>query len=216
MISERGWKKHPSDGKIIFNSLGILPYSFTLEKQERISNELMEGYGSETIIVCEQEPVYTCGIHRDDLSLNLNPLYMITRGGGITFHGPGQIVSYFLVDLNRRKMNILDLIEFVHGAEIDYLNIYNVKAESRLGKETGIWVNNKKISSTGFSIRGGFTMHGIGLNIQTEMEKFEAIRPCGFDPSIMTSLQKCTGRTFNMETEKQRFQKILFEKINGN
>ncbi len=209
MTSEPGWKAHRDDGKIEFIEFPTFPYEESLNLQRTLNRKMVDEHQAETVIICEHDPVYTCGIHHEGYPENLSPLFLIERGGGVTYHGPGQITCYFLLDLGKRDMNILDLIEFVHGCEIEYLRKNSVEATSQLGKKTGVWVGEKKIGSTGFSLRSGFTMHGIGLNIQTELEKFSKINPCGFDSSIMTSLSEITGKKYRMETEKKIFIDIV-------
>jgi lipoyl(octanoyl) transferase len=198
---------------VIFKSIS---YEEALLKQREINKGLINGEAQETIIVCEHNSVYTCGIHRDQVPVGLENLYFIERGGGITYHGPGQITAYFLMDLGKRKMNILNLINFVHNTEIDFLRQHGIEARSELKEKTGIWVGNRKISSTGFSIKGGFTMHGIGLNINTDLNKFRIINPCGFDPNVMTSMKEITGETYVMEKEKENFLSLLLENIREN
>lgn len=208
MKSEQGWKSHQDDGEIEFLTFSTLPYEEGLLMQRSLNRKMMEDR-REYVILCEHEPVYTCGIHHEGYPENIDPLYLIERGGGVTYHGPGQITCYLLIDLGKRHMNILDLINFIHQSEIVYLKHYSVHAVSQLGKKTGVWVNDRKISSTGFSLRAGFTMHGIGLNIQIEMDRFSRINPCGFDSAIMTSLSVITGKKFNMEQEKKLFSEII-------
>jgi lipoyl(octanoyl) transferase len=208
-----GLKNSEINGQIEFSIFQNLPYSEGLAIQRRINMEMIEGSGMESIIICEHDPVYTCGIHHEGNTTNLENVHFIERGGGITYHGPGQITAYFLINLNQRGINILDLINFVHGVEIQYLEQHGIIAHSRLKKETGVWVGNHKISSTGFAIRGGFTMHGIGLNVNTDLEKFSLINPCGYDWSVMTSVSKINDKKYRMEEEKKLFMKILKENL---
>lgn len=208
-----GLKNSEINGQIEFSIFQNLPYSEGLAIQRRINMEMIEGSGMESIIICEHDPVYTCGIHHEGNTTNLENVHFIERGGGITYHGPGQITAYFLINLNQRGINILDLINFVHGVEIQYLEKHGIIAHSRLKKETGVWVGNHKISSTGFAIRGGFTMHGIGLNVNTDLEKFSLINPCGYDWSVMTSVSKINDKKYRMEEEKKLFMKILKENL---
>ncbi|OWP54174.1 MAG: lipoyl(octanoyl) transferase [Cuniculiplasma sp. C_DKE] len=208
-----GLKNREINGQIEFSIFQNLPYSEGLALQRRINMEMIEGSGMESIIICEHDPVYTCGIHHEGNTTDLENVHFIERGGGITYHGPGQITAYFLINLNQRGINILDLINYVHGVEIQYLEQHGIIAHSRLKKETGVWVDNHKISSTGFAIRGGFTLHGIGLNVNTDLEKFSLINPCGYDWSVMTSVSKINDKIYRMEEEKKLFMKILKENL---
>jgi Lipoate-protein ligase B len=135
MTSGQGWRKHKDDEKIDFLTFSILPYEEGISLQRRLNREMIENGQGEYIILCEHEPVYTCGIHHEGYPENIDPLYIIERGGGVTFHGPGQITCYFLIDLGKRNMNIVDLIHFAHQSEIMYLENYSVNAISQLGKK---------------------------------------------------------------------------------
>ena len=208
-----GLKSGEINRKVEFSIYQTFPYLEALAFQRKINSEMINGSGKESIIICEHEPVYTCGIHQDGNTTNLEGVHFIERGGGITYHGPGQITAYFMINLNQRGINILDLINFVHEVEIQYLEQHGIVAHSRLKKETGVWVGNHKISSTGFALKGGFTLHGIGLNVNTDLQKFSLINPCGFDWSVMTSVSKLNGKTYHMEEEKGLFLKILKENL---
>ena len=212
-MSYQGLKKNEMNKNIEFLFFKSLPYSEGLSLQRRINDELVNGSGKETVIVCEHNPVYTCGIHHEQSPDDMKDLFYVERGGGITYHGPGQITAYFIFNLNKRGINVLDLINFVHEVEIEYLKLHKINAEPRLKKETGIWAGNQKIASTGFAIKGGITMHGIGLNVNTELSHFSLINPCGYDWSVMTSVSKINNKIYEMENEKKVFLEVLKNKL---
>ncbi|MHB1440245.1 MAG: lipoyl(octanoyl) transferase LipB [Cuniculiplasma sp.] len=212
-MSEEGLKDQEINENINFLIFKHLDYSDGLDLQRKVNLEQMEGKGNEAIIICEHNDVYTCGIHREQVPPGITNLYMIERGGGITYHGPGQLIVYFLMDLGKRGINMLDLIKFVHECEIEYLKQHGIEGESRLKEETGIWVKNRKICSTGFSLKGGFTMHGVAINVNTDLKKFSIIKPCGLDSVIMTSISQINEESYNTESEKRLFFDIIIKNL---
>ncbi|MGP6293292.1 lipoyl(octanoyl) transferase LipB [Caldiplasma sukawensis] len=185
-------------------------YLDVLELQQRLRKKVADndfGY----ILILQHKPVYTVGIHQDT-NYPVNAVN-IKRGGGVTFHGPGQIVTYYILNLRKLKFNILDVISLAHEIEISYLLKNKLIGESKLGKQTGIWIKSKKIASTGFSIEEDCTMHGTALNVCTDMTYFSKINPCGFDPSIMTSEEIELGTKLNIEKEIEIYKDILIKKI---
>jgi len=165
----------------------------------------------EYVIFTEHPDVYTAGIHLNQdsiISKDINVI-KVERGGAITYHGPGQLVVYFIVNLKKRGINILDLIIKIQRATVESLSHYNINAEGRLHKETGVWVGSKKIASIGLAIKGDCTLHGIAINVSTDLRKFEKIKPCDFEPSVMTSISEITGKMISVN----EFLPIFKEKI---
>lgn len=197
--------------KILFSS-SAEDYLNVLELQHRLRKNIREkdfGY----IMVLQHTPVYTVGIHQNT-QYTVNAI-KIKRGGGVTFHGPGQIITYYILNLRKLKFNILDVIAIAHEIETTYLLNNHLISEAKLGKETGIWTGGKKIASTGFSIEEDCTMHGTALNVCTDLKYFYKINPCGFEPSIMTSEEIELNVKLDIEKEIEKYKDLLIKKIGG-
>lgn len=178
---------------VVFDA-GRMVFQKAWNLQKNAVRLVRAGIADEIYVFVEHDPVYTTGIHSDGSELDEIPeIIKLERGGSVTFHGPGQIVVYPIVDLSRRKITIKDLILSMHRAEISFLADYGIEADGKLDKQTGVWVGPRKISSTGFYISGSITMHGIALNLNTEMSYFRRINPCGFSPDVMTSVEQELG-----------------------
>lgn len=162
----------------------------------------------DTVLFLEHPDTYTAGIHTPDIPLPPEVI-RVERGGGVTYHGPGQLVVYFIVNLKEKRINVRDLILWVHSVLVGLLSGYGIRAESRLGKETGVWTDGGKIASTGFAVNGFTTYHGTALNISTDLRKFERISPCGFDPSIMVSMQSILASELKLEKIKTELIELV-------
>ena len=173
-----------------------MDYGKCLEMQRGMNALRNEGKIGDTIIATEHDDTYTGGIHYNpEVGGTYSvPILRVERGGNLTYHGKGQVVLYFIFNLKEREINVRQLIEQVQEALIKTLSSYGVKGEGRLYKETGVWVGDRKICSIGFAVKGFSTLHGIAVNINTDLSKFYSISPCDMDPGVMTSLEKETGR----------------------
>lgn len=190
--------------------LGTMHYDPVLKLQHRAVELIQSGHLDEIYFFLEHFPVYTAGIHYREAKIHESiNVVKVERGGGITYHGPGQVIVYPLVNLAKRKITVKDLIISMHEAVTETLADYGIDGEGRLDKETGVWAGNRKISSTGFYIRGSTTMHGIALNVNTDLSEFNRIDPCGYSPETMTSMETLTGKRISINEVK----KILWEKI---
>jgi lipoyl(octanoyl) transferase len=186
-----------SDAAIAVRQLGRVDYEptwramidFTVARNESTSDELW---------VCEHPPVYTLGQAGKPehlLADNGIPLVKIDRGGQITYHGPGQVVIYLLLDLNRRGLKVRELVGRMEQAIIDLLAEHGVDA-SRLDGAPGVYVPRDgngdypaKIAALGLRIRRGCSYHGLSLNVDMELAPFSAINPCGYAGMPVTQLR---------------------------
>jgi lipoyl(octanoyl) transferase len=183
----------PSD--LIIADIGHGEYQEVLDLQRSLNRARNDGSIPDVLIAVSHPHVYTMGIHRNPAEI-LDPnlkVFQVERGGSATYHGPGQIVIYFIINLRDRKMNIRDLIIIIEEAVSDTLEHYGISSEGRLHGETGVWVENRKICSVGLAINGFSTLHGIALNVNTDMARFGAIMPCGMTSDIMTSMEREAG-----------------------
>ena len=213
MMSEKDWKNRLKDAEIFFHLGGIEEYLPVLQFQRKINSDVEEDGSQAHIILCEHTETYTCGIHTEHIDSRIPNPVRIERGGSITYHGPGQIVAYYIMNMKKLGTNVLGIINLAHGIETAYMKTHGIRVESRLHRETGIWHNGWKVGSTGFSIKGSTTMHGTALNINTDLQKFSAINPCGMSPEIMTSLSEISGKKYDMEKEKALFMEIISENM---
>jgi len=172
--------------------LGRIEYHAALEIQTRHLDALLAGAGEEVLLLLEHEPVYTIGRTRDQSSLRPalpHPVVETNRGGQATYHGPGQLVGYPILDLNRRGRDLHAYLRFLEDVLIRLCADFGVRASRRDGL-TGVWVDGKKIASLGVGIKKWITMHGFALNVLTSsLPAFSQITPCGIVGVKMTSLE---------------------------
>jgi lipoyl(octanoyl) transferase len=170
---------HPS---IHIKSLGMVDYEPTWRAMQRFTAERTADTLDEIWLV-QHPPVYTQGqAGRDEHLLHPTdiPLVKIDRGGQITYHGPGQIVAYLLLDLRRWKINVRELVRLMEQAVVDLLADYGVKAEGRVDAP-GVYVGDAKIAALGLKIKKGCSYHGLSFNVDMDLSPFDNINPCGYE-----------------------------------
>ncbi|MEX3628298.1 MAG: lipoyl(octanoyl) transferase LipB [Burkholderia sp.] len=167
--------------------LGSAPYEPTFEAMRAFTDSRTPETADEIWLV-EHPPVYTLGLAGDPAHLLVAdsgvPLVKVDRGGQITYHGPGQIVAYLLVELRRRKLTVRGMVERIEQAVIDTLAAYNLTSVRKAGAP-GIYVESgphadAKIAALGLKIRNGCSYHGLSLNVRMDLGPFLAINPCGY------------------------------------
>ena len=165
----------------------------------------------------EHFPVYTLGFGASEdhlLSENNIPVVRSDRGGEVTYHGPGQIVAYFLINLRRKKWGPKKFVNELEASVIDFLKEYNISSTRQSG-DPGVYVKDKKISSVGLKIKRGFSYHGLSINIDMDLSPFENINVCGNKSLKVTHLNKFAevslDRAFKdfEKTAKERFEGIM-------
>ena len=181
---------------------GRLAYAPALEMQEQAVAARLAGEAPDTLFLLEHDAVYTIGRQRDRSSLGAAPLphpvEEINRGGQATFHGPGQLIGYFIFDLQKLTPDLHIFLRWIEETLITLLGQYGLVAQRRAGL-TGVWVEDRKIASIGVGVRRWITMHGFGLNVGPDLSGFNAITPCGIDGVTMTSLSRELGREISIE-----------------
>jgi len=153
------------------------------------------------IWLLQHPPVYTQGVACKPEHLLYNPgipVVRTDRGGQITYHGPGQIIAYLLLDIRRLKLGVRELVRKMEGAVIDLLQQYDVRAEGRMDAP-GVYVEGAKIAALGLKITNGCCYHGLALNVQMDLAPFEAINPCGY-PDLRVTQTRDLGITDGLET----------------
>lgn len=175
--------------ELIVRKLGRRAYDSTWEAMKSFTQARDEATVDEAWLL-EHPPVFTQGqAGKPEHILNPGdiPVVHTDRGGQVTYHGPGQLVVYVLIDLKRLKIGIRDLVRRLEQSVIATLLDYNVTAEARCDAP-GVYVNQHKICSIGLRVRRGYSYHGIAFNIAMELEPFSRINPCGFHRLTMTQL----------------------------
>jgi lipoyl(octanoyl) transferase len=205
--------------------LGRMAFPEALELQENIvARKRREPRVSDELLLLEHEPVYTIGRTPDQSSLrgaNHLPyrLFEINRGGQATYHGPGQLVGYFLLDLRRYGQDLHRYLRWIEMVLVELLAQYELSATTRDGL-TGLWVEDpemigvrRKIASIGVGVRHWITMHGFALNVSGDLSPFDHIIPCGIAGVTMTSIEKETGIALAVEDVGRRMATVAEDKL---
>jgi lipoyl(octanoyl) transferase len=143
-----------------------------------------------------------------------HPLFPINRGGQATYHGPGQLIGYPIIDLRNRGQDLHRYLRWIEDLLIETLAVVGVVAITRAGL-TGVWVDDRKIASIGIGVRHWITMHGFALNVCGDLSPFDQIVPCGITNVTMTSIEKETGREHSVEETALRLEKIALSRISS-
>ncbi len=179
--------------------LGRIDYQEGLHLQEKLVAQKINGSRENYLLFLEHSPVYTMGRRRDDWSLGTtslpHPLYRIGRGGEATYHGPGQLVCYPILDLLLFHHDLHAYLRFLEEVTIKTLYHYKIMASRREGL-TGVWAEDRKIASLGIGVRKWISFHGLALNVSGDLTPFEKITPCGIRGVVMTSVEK-EGKEIN-------------------
>ncbi len=171
---------------------GRREYSASLEEMRRLRRERRAGRIADTLILVEHPPVITVGVEGDDGTAAAGglPVVRVERGGKATYHGPGQLVGYAIVDLEPRGR---DVRRFVHDLEemvVRALADWSLPA-ARVAGRRGVWIEGRrKIASVGVAVEEWVTFHGFALNVSTDLTMFARFHPCGFSGEIMTSMER--------------------------
>lgn len=196
-----------------FRWLGTIAYPDGLALQNDLVEQRRAGLIGDTVLLLEHEPVYTIGRTRDRSSLrdpeNLPyPVFETNRGGQATFHGPGQLVGYFIVDLNEYGRDLHVYLRQIESLLIDFASGFGIDAGRREGL-TGVWVGDRKLASIGVGVRKWVSMHGFGLNISSDLSGYEAITPCGISDVTMTSLSTESRREITVEEAARQIEPVI-------
>ncbi len=175
---------------IVVHHLGKVPYSEAWQKMQDFTNSRNEDTADEFWFL-QHPPVYTMGKNAKSehlLAPDNIPVVNSDRGGQVTYHGPGQLVVYTLLDLKRLKIGVRDLVTLIEKTLIELLDDYDIAANAR-SDAPGVYVNNAKIAALGLRIRKGCSFHGLALNVDMDLEPFSRINPCGYEGLEITQLK---------------------------
>lgn len=216
-----------------FIDWGLIRYEEAWEKQHELFNTIIQNKieniptsSLETIIFCEHPHVYTLGKsgNADNLLVSSEFLkstgaefFHIDRGGDITYHGPGQIVGYPILDLENHAISLKEYIRLMEECIIQTLKEYGINAH-RLAGATGVWLDPelssaRKICAIGVKASRFVTMHGFALNVNTNLDFFNYINPCGFVNKGVTSMQKELGESVDIDEVKEKLAKRLIKTL---
>jgi len=190
--------------------LGRVDYEPTWREMQRITDTRDENTPDE-IWLLEHPPVFTLGLNGDAghvLAAGDIPVVKIDRGGQVTYHGPGQLVVYPLIDIRRAGLGVRDLVTALERAVIEYCAGFGIKAECRKNAP-GVYVDGRKVASLGLRIRRGASYHGLAFNVNMELEPFQRINPCGYAGLQMTQLADLGVHEASVEETGRGFAPIL-------
>jgi lipoate-protein ligase B len=194
--------------KLLYKNLGSMNYLAALELQENLVRLKQRESSPDILLFVEHPHVYTLGRGGDEanvLSAQEVPVHRTSRGGDVTYHGPGQLVVYPIVDLRSKLRK--DVHRYVRNLELSAirtLDDFGI-ATTRRPPHTGIWIDNRKIAAIGVAVRRCITYHGLALNVNTDLSYFQRIVPCGLTWADVTSMQKEIGVEQSVGEVRERF-----------
>ena len=202
--------------------LGMMGYNEAWKLQSDIVSARANGIiDTDIILFLEHPAVFTLGrrggldhllVSEEFLKTSGIPIVHVERGGNITFHGPGQLVAYPIVNLKARRIGVVDFVEALETVMLATVRTWGIAAE-RNPANRGIWVGNNKMGSIGLAIRKGISFHGLALNVNVDLTPFSWIQPCGLQGVCMTSMQQELGCEPSMDdvcaAVKQQFESVL-------
>ncbi len=189
---------------------GLIDYKAAFERQLDLVEQRKQGTIPDTLVLLQHPPVFTLGrrqgAHKhmlwsaEELRQRGIEVCETNRGGDITYHGPGQLLGYAIIDLNAHK-DLHAHLRALEGVVIAALRSLGLAAERREGK-TGVWIQNKKIAALGVTVKSWISYHGFAINVNNDLAPFEGIVPCGIDPKEggVTSIQDALGHDFTVES----------------
>ncbi len=220
----------PAD--ISVRDLGRVPYREALELQLKLQSELKEAKkegrkGEETVLMVEHPHVYTLGKHGKPENLLVSAerlsslgaeLVSVGRGGDITYHGPGQLVVYPIIDLERHGLGVKAYVDMLEESVIRTIAAFGIKGE-RVEGATGVWIDKdkpgeRKICAIGVACSRFVTMHGFALNVNTDLKMFSAINPCGFVDKGVASIAGELGHEVEMNRVKTIWAETFLSLLN--
>lgn len=176
--------------------LGLVPYLPTWHGMQQFT-QARDDSTQDEIWLCQHPPVFTQGLagKPEHLLRDIGiPVVPVDRGGQITYHGPGQLMAYLLLDIKRRELGVKTLVNRMEAAVIALLAAYGIAAERRAGAP-GVYVGQAKIAALGLKIRRGCSYHGLSLNVAMDLSPFQAINPCGYAGLAVTQMSELCAET---------------------
>ncbi|MBA4250634.1 MAG: lipoyl(octanoyl) transferase [Chlorobiaceae bacterium] len=205
-----------------YSDLGFVDYKKTWDFQKELLNERKNNLIDDTLLLLEHPHTYTLGKtanknnligSEDFLSKKSISIFEIDRGGDITYHGPGQLVGYPIINLTDWQQDTHKYLRALEEAIIKTIAEFGITGE-RNDKFTGVWINERKIAAIGIKVSRWITMHGFALNCNTDLSFYDGIIPCGIKDKAVTSIEKEIGQKFSMNDLKEKFVKHFVEVFN--
>ena len=200
--------------ELYVRALGLVEYQPTLDAMRRFTDERNANTPDE-IWLLQHPPVFTqgqAGKAEHVLAAGDIPIVQAERGGQVTYHGPGQLVAYLLLDLRRLGLGVRDLVTAMEQALVDVLRQYDLDAAPK-PDAPGVYVAGNKIASLGLRVRRGCSFHGLALNVDMDMEPFQRINPCGYAGLRMVQMRELVAGTLLFETVEQQLTQALRERL---
>jgi len=202
--------------QILVQNIGRKSYKAVWDLQKEMQQQRIKGEIDDTLILVEHNPVYTLGKNANEDHLLQSrdesiDVFNIERGGDITFHGPGQLVGYPILDLSNYKKSVSWYMRTLEQVLIDTLIEFKIIAQRNDGL-TGVWVGDEKIAALGVRISRWVTMHGFALNVNPDLSFYDGIIPCGIFDHGVTSMEQLLGKTQNNDNVKN----VVIKKFNKN
>tara|TARA_R110000751_G_scaffold72022_3_gene146078 strand:- start:9433 stop:10065 length:633 start_codon:yes stop_codon:yes gene_type:complete len=200
--------------ELYVRALGPVEYQPTLDAMRRFTDERNANTPDE-IWLLQHPPVFTqgqAGKAEHVLAAGDIPVVQAERGGQVTYHGPGQLVAYLLLDLRRLGLGVRDLVTAMEQALVDVLRQYDLDAAPK-PDAPGVYVAGNKIASLGLRVRRGCSFHGLALNVDMDMEPFQRINPCGYAGLRMVQMRELVAGTLLFETVEQQLTQALRERL---
>lgn len=201
---------------VVYDLGSLTDYKWVWDFQRVLVEKRLNSQIQDSLVLNEHNHVLTIGRngHRENLLQEGLPLYEIERGGDITYHGPGQLVGYPIVDLQQYPLGIKQYVQLLEQVLVEALDQFDIKSEGRLGKETGVWtLSGRKIASIGVAVSHWISYHGFALNVSTDLSYFHRIKPCGFDSEVMTSIENELGKSISMREVKDMILSSFSERF---
>ncbi len=192
----------------IVSYLGVVPYELALKLQKGLMQARAEGRIRDILLLLQHPPVFTIGRFRGGEDITVSPeilardgiaVFHTDRGGGITYHGPGQLIGYPIVNLKENGLDVRQYIGKLEAAIIKLLVALGIQGH-RVAEYPGVWVGERKVCSIGIHVSHYITTHGFALNVSNDLRYFRYVMPCGLPGEVMTSVSELLGRSVGMET----------------
>ncbi len=197
-----------SERECLAGYLGVVPYDLALRLQQALLSARADGLIPDVLLLLQHPPVFTLGrfrgeediiVPRERLTREGIAVFHANRGGSVTYHGPGQLIGYPVLNLKEKGLGVRQYIWSLEEVIIRLLHTIGIPGR-RVADHRGVWVSDKKICSVGVNVSRGISTHGFALNVNNELHCFRYIRPCGLAGEMMTSVSKLSERPSEVET----------------
>lgn len=204
---------------------GLIAYKEALSRQEEYVDQVTRELRRETLVFCSHPPVVTLGrgTKEGDVFGWTGETFEVTRGGRATYHGPSQIVAYPILDLNSRGRDLHLYMRALEGAVLATLDSFGISSEANAlqvedgateaSPATGVWIGKRKIASIGIAVRKWISFHGLALNVEHDPAAFQGMKPCGFSPGSVISMEEVLGERPSRITVQTRLERELRQRL---